>query len=170
MPTREPAPQPDANTQYVLDRILRAFAKVQLGDGLSIRQTKIIDDHGPIEAYKAARARDACSDWKAICDEVIENHHGVAFLDAQGLVYHLPAYMSFALRNYRTSKTCSIDFTIYALGRKGEYFDLLTASQKAAIRHFLKFMIHHAGRHCDTGHAKKALETIWKVPPQKRAD
>jgi hypothetical protein len=153
------------NAQLVIERIERAFSGVRLGAGVSLREADVIDDYGTDAERKKARAQDELDDWKQIPEDLISRYYScLCFFDAEGMRFHLPAYMRFAMMHYRDSDSASIDFTIYALGYGDDRFSLLTAPQRAAVRHFLKFMAFNGGHHVSSDHARRALEDVWAKP------
>jgi hypothetical protein len=159
------------NAHLVIERIERAFAGVGLGCGVSLREADVIDDYGTDTERKQARAQDEQDDWRRIPEDLIARYHWcLPFLDAEGMRFHLPAYMRFALRRYRDSTSMSIDFTIYALDREDDRLRGLTTPQRAAVRQFLKFMAFNGGRHVDSGAAKHALEVVWRVKTDSQQD
>ena len=157
------------NAQLVVDRIGRAFSGVRLDDGVSLREADVLDDYGTEAERKKARGLDELQSWQMISEDLIAHYHWcLPFFDAKGMRFHLPAYMRFALRHYRTSDSSSIDSTIYALGRDDDRYSLLTAPQRAAVRHFLKFMAYNGGNHVDTDGARRALTDVWMKPNSNR--
>ena len=152
------------NTHLVIERIERAFANVRLGGGVSLREADVIDEYGTDAERKKARAQDEQDDWGRIPEDLIAHYSWcLSFFDAEGMTFHLPAYMRFALRHYRDSASASVDSTIYALGHHDERFSGFTSPRRAAVRHFLKFMAYNGGRHVDSGSAKRALVDMWGV-------
>src|SRR6185369_1468871 len=104
------------NAQLVVRRIERAFSGVRLGEGVSLREADVIDDYGTDAERKKARAQDEQHDWKRIPDDLISHYNWcLSFFDAQGMRFHLPAYMRFTIRHYKESDSASIDATLYAL-------------------------------------------------------
>jgi hypothetical protein len=151
------------NAHLVIERIERAFAGVRLGDGVSLREADVIDDYGTEADRTKARAQDEQIDWRRISEDLIGRYSWcLSFFDADGMRFHLPAYMRFALRHYKDSASASIDFAIYALGREDERFIGFTAPQRAAVRQFLKFITFNGGHHVDRNNARRALDA-WGV-------
>ena len=131
----------DIQIENAIAEIETAFAGVQLGEGISLREADVIDDYGTDEERLAARAQDEVSDWRKISDELIEQHsYALCFMDPKGLRFHLPAHMRFTLRRYRDFESLSSDASISALCRSDCIIDLppiLTDLQLQAIRTFL---------------------------------
>ncbi|PYT01673.1 MAG: hypothetical protein DMF63_02170 [Acidobacteria bacterium] len=58
----------------IRDEIRNAFAGVTLGDGISLEQTKVIDDYGGCgsQEFKALPLGEITNDWKAIPVSVLD--------------------------------------------------------------------------------------------------
>ena len=90
--------------ERLLEAICEAFRGVELGDGVSLHETVVIDNYGGIDERLAARNRDETCDWrKLINDPELARWGGVggfSFYDAAGLRFHLPAYLSLAVIDF----------------------------------------------------------------------
>jgi hypothetical protein len=122
------------NKQQLIDAIEDAFGDVQLEDGISLREAIVLDNYGTDQERHRARSQDELGDWRKIPDETIARYSAsLAFLDAKGMRFYLPAFMRFALRHYQKSDSASIPYTIYQLdcsaGSGAELVDLV--SEKA---------------------------------------
>jgi len=114
----------------VIDAIEKAFGGVRLEDGVSLREAIVLDNYGTDEERQRARLQDEPEDWRKIPDETIADYSAsLAFLDAKGMRFYLPAFMCFAVRNYQHSDSASIDYTLYTLdlspGSGAETVDLV---------------------------------------------
>jgi hypothetical protein len=148
--------------QLAIEQIESAFANVRLEDGVSLREADVIDDYGRAVDRAKARARDELHDWRRISDDLISKYYWcLSFFDGKGLRFHLPAYMRFTLRHFRSSDSMSIDSTIYALGRSTKDFGMLDNLQREAVRQFLRIMS-ESRQFVDARAAKSALEDVWK--------
>jgi hypothetical protein len=151
----------ELDEQSVIEEIERAFDGVRLGEGVSLREADVIDDYGSDAQRKKARSKDELVDWRKISDASISHYSWcLSFFDAEGMRFHLPAYMRFVLKHYETSHSSSIHATLYALGCGGERFGLLNQAQREAVRKFLAFVA-DSGDRLDKEHARKSLE-VWK--------
>jgi hypothetical protein len=134
--------------------IRSAFAGVQLGSGVSLRQAQVIDGYilGLSEAELEALPRsDLTEDWTAIPDSELLGDC-VAHLDAEGLRYYLPALMIWLLDHYDDEDrlfTEGADMTaigtISALAPSSEFeasswqiYDGFTPAQRAAIASYIE--------------------------------
>lgn len=155
----------------VIKQIEHAFLGVELGDGVSLREAEVIDNYGTAAERESARAQDELHDWRQIPDDLISRSYScLSFFDARGMIFHLPAYMRFALRHYQDSDSASIDSTIYTLGYADERFSLFTPSHRAAVRQFLEHMALDEGRHVDSDAAKRALDDVWNEERERSRD
>lgn len=113
--------------------VREAFAGVTLGGGVGLSEAQALDDYANNEVRAACRAGDEKNDWAAISVEDLNRHSGSpAFLDAEGMRFHLPAYMTADLDgDYRH------EFAPY-LCRCQEKFSLLTLLQRNAVEAYLR--------------------------------
>lgn len=103
-------------THETIKLITDAFAGVSLGNGVSLREADVIDTYGDLEERAAARGQDELENWQQIPDEDIERFPDVfCFMDDDGLRFHLPVYMCFALRQYQDSQSRSVNAALYHL-------------------------------------------------------
>lgn len=134
----------------IIKDIDAAFAGISLEDGIGILEAIAIDYCVSDKKREQARKNDVREDWHLLSEEVIGRHYqAMCFMDEKGLRFHLPAYMTFALRNFDTSDSASIDWAIYALCKEPEEINCnwtsFTEEQKTTIAKFLKFMATEAG-------------------------
>ncbi|MGV1943459.1 DUF6714 family protein [Agrobacterium sp. 22-211-1] len=113
--------------------VREAFAGVTLGGGVGLSEAQALDDYASNEIRAACRAGDEENDWAAIPLKDLNRHSGSpAFLDAEGMRFHLPAYMIADLDgDYRH------EFVPYLCGRQ-ETFSLLTPLQRNAVEVYLR--------------------------------
>lgn len=95
----------DERPQRLLNQIDAAFAGVELGDGVSLHESAVIDDYGTHEERLAARTPDEKFDWHKVIDDpeitwlLGPANGGLSFLDAAGLLFYLPACLSRGVRD-----------------------------------------------------------------------
>jgi hypothetical protein len=88
---------------------------------LSTIESYAIDGCVSDKKREQARINDYRENWETISEEVIaENYSALCFMDPKGLRFNLPAYTIFALKNYRSSASTSVDAAIYALSKEPE--------------------------------------------------
>lgn len=124
----------------IVESIRKAFHGVKLDGGVTLAQARLMDQFGRGDVA-SAMASAGLSDWTAVSDDEISDSPVLSFLDAKGLRFHLPAFMSWTLRNYDRSGSGSVTFTIYAFLRPpdDEVFNLLDKAQRGVICQFLRF-------------------------------
>jgi hypothetical protein len=130
------------NTQRIHDAIEDSFQGVQLEGGISLHEAVVLDDYGTQEERRRARLQDELDDWRRIPDETIGRYSAsLAFLDAKGMRFYLPAFMRFAIRHYQRSNSPSIDYLLnklnWSLGSWAESVDVVfekaTEEQRALL-------------------------------------
>jgi hypothetical protein len=135
--------------QWLLARIAHAFAGVELGEGVSMHETKVIDDYGTDEEYQAARALDEQFDWRKVIDDPYPTQELSmwAFLDAAGMRFYLPACMTRVVRDgdhADDAGTLAWYMGIHLSGIGSDYhreqLSLLNDEQKACVREVLIYM------------------------------
>lgn len=137
------------NARLVIERIERAFAGVRLEDGVSLQEADVIDCQGWLEPSDPlrleARKNAETEDWRRIPESVIAHMYwALSFVDAKGMRFNLPAYMVFSVKHHRSSCSTSIDSAIYAMSREDARFADFSGPQRAAVRHFIKYMANNA--------------------------
>lgn len=157
--------------------IRNAFHGVTLEDGMSIRQGEICDNYGKdsrgkevSEAKFAAIPLDEVTgDWAAIPLAELERYPQLAYLDAKGFRYYIPAFL---LSLLESSDRCSMR-AICTLGsvcptrdlwaHHMEHYELLDEKQRAAIALFLfHFQEHPALDEDDRQQVYLGLESFWQ--------
>ncbi len=83
----------------LFDQIATAFAGVTLEEGIGLWESDGIDEYCGPDELRARRAKDEKIDWRRIPSDDL-NHCNAApsFLDARGLYFHTPAFMTAELR------------------------------------------------------------------------
>lgn len=137
-------------------RVHQAFLEVTLG----LHQAQGIDDYESEEVCLAYRERDEKEDWRVISAEDLNYcHSSLSFFDAQGMKFHLPAYMVAELRG-----EYHFEILFHLVSKKpGKQFSLLTKEQRAVVREFLLLIredVNYSGRVADID---KALRGRWAV-------
>ncbi len=78
----------------IRQEIQRAFADVQLGDGVGLYEAQGIDDYEDEATCAAYRAKDEKNDWRRLKSEDLNRcSSSLSFFDAAGMLFHLPAFM-----------------------------------------------------------------------------
>lgn len=126
----------------LLQLIEDAFRGVELGDGVSLHETIAIDDYGGREQRQAARAADEKHDWRKLIDDPelarISGVGGLSFYDAAGLRFHLPAYLSLAVKGGDRDEVANVlECLLFHLTHLSEYnlarFTVLDGAQRRCV-------------------------------------
>lgn len=138
----------------IVAMIEAAFEGVGRGDGVTLHQTRAMDDYGSPDEVAAAKARDTETRWQDVPDVHLRDFTSSAYFDEAGYRYYLPALMRYALKGGKDDLDSPF-FTCISLLPKvaprdegrglGEKFDLadfiarhsFTAAQVTAIYRFL---------------------------------
>lgn len=129
----------------VIQEIERAFDGVTRDDGITLHEAVALDDYASDDGRAQARLLDTESRWQDVPDKDIEREYTIfSFLDDQGFRYYLPAYLTWALRNFEHTQSASLDSIIFAL-EPSSYFPqrstLFDHAQAAAIARALEFLM-----------------------------
>lgn len=144
----------------VIEEIRAAFHGVSLGGGIGLQEANGLDDREDAETLAALRASDEKEDWEKIPARRL-NHCfcSPSFLDAEGMRFHLPAFMVAELRN-----DYHMDFWTHLTAMnawKEAKFALLNAAQKRAVCRFLNHLQDHSDFLEEREQIDLALEEFW---------
>lgn len=135
--------------QRVLVAIEVAFRGVELGDGVGLHETIVIDDYGTDRQRQVARGPDEKHDWRrSIGDPELAHIGGVGGLslyDPAGLRFHLPACPSLAvIGSDRVDADLALESTTFTLTHFSVYnvgrLSVLNAAQRQSVRDVLCFL------------------------------
>jgi hypothetical protein len=144
--------------------IREVFSGVALGNGIGLQQAQGIDDYEPPGTCAHLRAKDEKEDWSRIpVEELNRCYSSLSFFDAEGMRFHLPAFLIAELRGlYRFE-------IVFSLTHLSEYnagqFALLTPQQRLAVRAFLLHILDHPDHTFDRPDILRALKDYWIPAP-----
>ena len=158
----------------LIEQITAAFAGVSRQGGVSLHQTRVLDDAFSQERMDEAGARDVDTDWRDVPSSSLEKSDlHMSFLDPIGFRYYLPAYMVWQLKQGSGSVPwvdCNAhDETLHSLKLQEpadmrqwqeERFEMFTLEQSRASNRFLHFYAKY-GEDFDQQHAQQALDSHW---------
>jgi len=146
--------------QSVAAQIREAFSHVQLGQGVGLRQAQGIDGYEDEEALAAYRALDEKLDWSRIPSSALnECNSSLSFFDAEGMRFHLPAYL---LADLDGSYEFGMAFCLTDLGElREEQFALLSPAHRDAVRSFLEYISEECDYLFERPNILRALEEYW---------
>lgn len=146
----------------VAELVRLAFQGVTLGGGVGLRQGQGLDDYANAETLAEYRAKDEKESWERIAvDDLDACYSSPSFFDAEGMRFHLPAYLVADLKGRLT--TADILFHLSYTGHDAmARFELLNAEQRAAVREFLIFRLAGAELDFERERIEKALAEHWR--------
>jgi len=146
----------------VRTRIHEAFAGVTLGNGIGLHEAQTIDDYKDAATRAAERAGDEKEDWKTIpVSDLNACYSSLSFFDAEGMRFHLPAYLIAALDGeYLQDLSFQLAFlNDYTIGQ----FALLSSEQRAAVRAYLLHIVDDEAFDFSRPQIVRALDEYWKA-------
>lgn len=138
------------HADVLIKQIAAAFSGVTLEDGMGLWESDGIDDYRGTDKLRSLREKDEKIDWRRIPADALNYCNAApAFLDARGLYFHTPAFMTAELRG--EFKQGFIDRLIYNSFTASEFRELLTPEQRHAIIACISFYgsISHYGYNSD---------------------
>jgi hypothetical protein len=137
-----------------------AFAGVTLGGGVGLMEAQAIDDYADAGTRGKHRAEDEKLDWRKLSFEKLRQcNSSLSFFDAEGMRFHLPAYLICELNHeYGFALATSLSM-LYEGGQ--EKYSLLSPEQRDVVRKFLLHMLHDRDHRLDRPHIERALNEYW---------
>lgn len=144
----------------VVAKIREAFSGVGLGDGIGLWQAQGIDDYAAESAIAAYKRADEKEDWSRITSDALNKcNSSLSFFDAEGMRFHLPAYL---LADLAGTYQHGMVFSLTDIGQhRIEQFALLSSSQRAAVREYLKFIAEEDDYAFGRPNILRALDEYW---------
>ena len=148
-----------AAAQEVCRTIEAAFAGVTLGGGVGLQEAQGLDDYADAATCAAYRANDEKDDWHRIPTEALNHcNSSLSFFDAEGMRFHLPAYL---LADLRGDYGFGMAFCLTQTSDYDRYFRLLSDAQRSAVRAFLLHIADDPEYEFDRPHIVRALNEYW---------
>jgi hypothetical protein len=117
----------------LIRRIHAAFDDVALGDGLTLHEADLEGVYLDERVRLEARAKDKETRWHEVPDWKLERASSpLHWLDPEGWCFYIPAYLRWALRNWRTTDS----ITAYAV-----VWHLVSPERKPALNCFCLSML-----------------------------
>lgn len=142
--------------------IKEAFADVHLDDGIGLMQAQAIDDYASEESQLKARLADEKADWQQINSAALQNNNSsLAFFDAAGMRFHLPAYMLAHLQG-EIDEWCIFhltDLSDYARAR----LKLLDQPQRLVCIEYLRWYQGHSIDHSEQELIDRVIRDYWQA-------
>lgn len=154
----------DLERSKVADEIIRdiegAFAGVTLGGGVGLKEAQGLDDYEDEATRAQYREADEKENWLAITSEQLNAcNSSLSFFDAEGMRFHLPAYL---ISDLRGEYNFGVDFCLtYLKQHCREQFSLLSEEQRAVVRAYLQFLLEDAEYEFERSDIERALRIYW---------
>ncbi|OAL87463.1 hypothetical protein AY605_03690 [Acinetobacter sp. SFD] len=119
-------------------QIENAFADVTLDDGIGLWQAQGMDDYKSAEECLALRQRDEKVDWSKIpVQDLKDCHSSLSFFDAEGMRFHLPAFL---IADLRGEWLFHLTFYLCRPTEQMQQFHLLNQAQREAVKAYLNWI------------------------------
>lgn len=145
----------------LIQQIHKAFDGVELGGGETIHQAHLEGIFGKGNKWIEAGKKDPETNWSEVPDwKLEEGFSTLSFFDPKGWRFHLPAFMCWSLRNWRTTDSVTPDSIIWNLtfcDYNAEKYEALNQTQSEAVYTFLEFFDRYSG----LPDASRAIESYW---------
>ena len=154
-----------AEVDALCELIRNAFRGVTLGDGVGLLEGLALDDYATEDIRRTARGRDEMESWESIAsDHLNACHSSLCFFDAQGMRFHLPAFL---IADLRGDYGMDLLFNLrYLSEHNGSQFALLNEAQRRVVRQYLQFCRQHPDSASECPAIDRALNDYWTEPTQ----
>ena len=144
----------------IAEQIRAAFAGVTLGNGVGMQESRGKDDYEDHETLAKYRSYDEKDDWQRIpLSELNRASGGLCFFDAEGMRFHLPAYL---IADLRGEYNFGMAFNLTHLSDySASQFELLNGTQRDAVRAFLLHIREDPDYEFDRDDIDRALASYW---------
>lgn len=131
-----------------------------MGNGIGLKEANGLDDYADKETLACYRLTDEKEDWQAISVDALNSYYcGLSFFDAEGLSFHLPAFL---LAELRDEYKFSLIFTLTYLDEHSKQkFSLLNGVQRQAVKKFLEWAMDDDDYKFDREKIIEALSYYW---------
>lgn len=147
-----------AEADRVVALVRSAFHGVTLGNGVGLRQGQGLDDYADERTLASYRAQDEKNDWSAIPVADLGRYgSSLSFFDAEGMRFHLPAYLVADLEGSLQSG----DVLFHLVYTDQGPFDMLSTTQREAVRQFLLLRLSDHHREFCHPAIEAALANYW---------
>ncbi|MCU4579481.1 hypothetical protein KTJ32_00490 [Acinetobacter gyllenbergii] len=121
-------------------KISSAFNGVTLQEGIGLYEAQGMDDYASQAECLAYRAKDEKLNWHNISVDALNRcNSSLSFFDAQGMLFHLPAFLLASLNgDYLHDLTFTLTHEWHDTERK---FSLFNTEQRAAVAGYLQILL-----------------------------
>lgn len=138
-----------------------AFTGVTLGGGIGLQEAQGLDDYADTVTLAAYRADDEKDDWHRLSTQALNRcQSSLSFFDAEGMRFHLPAYLIADLRG-DFGFGMAFCLTRFSDEHSRSKFALLSPAQRMAVRAFLLHLLNDPDESFDHADIARALAEFW---------
>jgi hypothetical protein len=150
----------NAERARVANLVRDAFSGVTLGNGVGLWQGQALDDYADKQTIAASRFRDEKANWSKISvDDLNRSQSSLCFFDAEGMRFHLPAFLLAELEGKLWNGV------IFHLTTLDDYakskLTALSAAQRNAIREFLLLFMDDPDFTFEKPLIERAIDEFW---------
>ncbi len=139
--------------------IAEAFKGVELGGGIGLRQAQGIDDYKSESQCLEYRAADEKFDWRRIpVAELTACYSSLSFFDAEGMRFHLPAFLIADLRGQFHQ---GMAFCLCSHASGANQFSDLSKNQRLSVREYLLHIAEDPNYEFDRPDILRAVKEYW---------
>ena len=144
----------------ICERLREAFSGVTLGNGVGLQHAQGLDDYEDEETCAKWRLGDEKEDWSLISSDRLNGcFSSKSFFDAEGMRFHLPAYLIADLKG-------EYDFGMaFCLTHSSDHserqFSLLSSAQREVVREYLRFILKEPDYKFQWPGIEQALLGFW---------
>ncbi|HCS53454.1 DUF6714 family protein [Rubinisphaera sp.] len=144
----------------IAELIRDAFRGVELGDGVGLTEADGLDDYADAKTLAGYRSNDEKFDWSKISATELNRYYcSLSFFDAEGMRFHLPAYLIADLEG--TFEQDVVFHLTYFEHDAISRFSLLSDLQRTAVREFLLIRLSDPNCEFERPMIETALSKYW---------
>lgn len=143
----------------IIESIRKAFCDVKLGDGIGLWEAQAIDDYQSEDVQRKERQIDEKEDWSSFTPDVLKKcHSSLSFFDANGMRFHLPAFIIKSLKG-------EVDDPVFHLTQLDDYamskLTTLSDNQIKAVINYLVWCLENEDFEYEHPEIQQALDEYW---------
>ena len=143
----------------IIESIRKAFCNVKLGAGIGLWEAQAIDDYQSEDVQRKKRQIDEKEDWSSFTPDVLQKcHSSLSFFDANGMRFHLPAFIIKSLKG-------EVDDPVFHLTQLDDYamskLATLSDDQIKAVINYLSWCLENEDFEYEHPAIQRALDEYW---------
>lgn len=151
----------------IIESIQAAFQDVKLGDGIGLWEAQAIDDYESEDVQRKKREADEKDDWSSFSPDVLQRcHSSLSFFDANGMRFHLPAFIIGSLKD-------DVNDPVFHLSQLDDYarskLATLSDDQREVVVKYLGWCLENEEFEYEHPAIQRALDEYWTPKIQQGA-